>query len=87
MLNNSFWPGLFAFFSVFLATMVLIEFGIYVASRYRERFLEEASTELDDVLIQTDITTSSMVSFNVSVDASTAHAAASRMSAPLAAEH
>ena len=52
MLNNSFWPGLFAFFSVFLATMVLIEFGVYVASRYRERFLEEASTELDDVLIQ-----------------------------------
>ena len=52
MLNNSFWPGLFAFFSVFLATMVLIEFGVYVAARYRERFLEEASTELDDVLIQ-----------------------------------
>ncbi|MDR0931501.1 MAG: type II secretion system F family protein [Victivallales bacterium] len=52
MLSNSFWPGFFAFFSVFFATLVLIEFGLYVASRYRERFLEEAGTELDDVLIQ-----------------------------------
>ena len=52
MLNNSFWPSLFAFCSVFFATLVLIEFGIYVAGRYRERFLEEAGTELDDVLIQ-----------------------------------
>ena len=34
MLNNSFWPSLFAFCSVFFATLVLIEFGIYVAGRY-----------------------------------------------------
>lgn len=52
MLNSSFWPGICAFLSVFFATLVLIEFALYVAGRYRERFLEEAGTELDDVLIQ-----------------------------------
>ena len=52
MLNSSFWPSLCAFLSVFFATLVLIEFAMYVAARYRERFLQEAGTELDDVLIQ-----------------------------------
>ncbi len=52
MLSSSFWPGICAFASVTLATFVLIEFGLYVATRYRERYLAEASTELDDVLIQ-----------------------------------
>ena len=52
MLSSSFWPGICAFLSVMLATFVLIEFGLYVAARYRERYLAEASTELDDVLIQ-----------------------------------
>ncbi len=52
MLNHSFWPSLFASLSIFAATLVLIEFALYVAGRYRERFLAEAGTELDDVLIQ-----------------------------------
>ena len=52
MFQHSFWPAAFAFMGVTIATYVLIEFGIFIASRYRERYLEEAKTELDDVLIQ-----------------------------------
>lgn len=52
MFTGAFWPGIFAFGSVTLLMIVLIDFGIYVAGRYRERYLEEAKTELDDVLIQ-----------------------------------
>ena len=42
----------FICFLVTLAMLVLIDFGIYIAGRYRERYLEEAKTELDDILIQ-----------------------------------
>ena len=52
MFSNSFWVGLCAFAAVTLAMLGLIDFGIYVAARYRERYLEEAKTELDDILIQ-----------------------------------
>lgn len=52
MLSSSFWPGICAFAGVTLASMVLIDFVLYVATRYRERYLEEAGTELDDILIQ-----------------------------------
>ena len=52
MFSNSFLVGLCAFAAVTLAMLGLIDFGIYVAKRYRERYLEEAKTELDDILIQ-----------------------------------
>ena len=52
IVTGAFWPAAFAFVAVTLAMLVLIDFGTYVASRYRERYLEEAKTELDDVLIQ-----------------------------------
>lgn len=52
MFSNSFWVGICAFAAVTLAMLVLVDFGIYVGSRYRERYLEEAKTELDDILIQ-----------------------------------
>ncbi|MBR7104803.1 MAG: type II secretion system F family protein [Lentisphaeria bacterium] len=52
VVTGAFWPAAFAFVAVTLAMLVLIDFGTYVASRYRERYLEEAKTELDDVLIQ-----------------------------------
>lgn len=52
MLNHSFLPGIFAFAAVTLAMLVVADFISYVALRYRERYLEEARTELDDVLIQ-----------------------------------
>ena len=52
MFANSFWVGLCAFAAVTLAMLGLIDFGVYVAARYKERYLEEAKTELDDILIQ-----------------------------------
>ena len=48
----SFWPALCAFAAVTLAMLVLVDFAIFVGSRYRERYLRETSAELDDVLIQ-----------------------------------
>ena len=38
--------------SVTLATLVVAEFVGYVSSRYRERYVNEAAIELDDVLLQ-----------------------------------
>ncbi|MDD3885918.1 MAG: type II secretion system F family protein [Victivallaceae bacterium] len=52
MFESSIWPAAFAFAGVTLVSLVLAEFGAYVAARYRERFLKEAGTELDDILIQ-----------------------------------
>ncbi|MEG2075597.1 MAG: hypothetical protein RRY34_03755 [Victivallaceae bacterium] len=48
----SFWPSIFAFLAVAIAFYVLGDFVVYTMSRYRERYLEEASTELDDILLQ-----------------------------------
>lgn len=38
--------------AVTLATMVIVDFISYASNRYRERYLREATVELDDVLIQ-----------------------------------
>ena len=38
--------------SVFFFTMVLVDFFIYASKTYKEKFIEEAAVELDDVLIQ-----------------------------------
>lgn len=52
MVSSSFFPAVCAFAGAFFAALVLVEFGVYVAARYRERYLQETRTELDDVLIQ-----------------------------------
>ena len=52
MFTSSFWPALFAFAGVTIAMLVLIDFVTYVGARYKERYLQEASTELDDILLQ-----------------------------------
>ncbi len=52
MLMNSFFPAYCAALSAFSASFVLVEFFVFIAARYRERYLQEAGTELDDVLIQ-----------------------------------
>ena len=52
MLSSSFFPGLCAFAGVLFAAIAIIDFGVYIAARYRERYLQEARTELDDILIQ-----------------------------------
>lgn len=38
--------------SVTLATLVFVDFVGFVSVRYREKYLQEATTELDDVLLQ-----------------------------------
>jgi tight adherence protein B len=52
MLSSSIFPALLAFAGVTSAMLVLADFVIFIASRYRERYLRETSAELDDVLIQ-----------------------------------
>lgn len=52
MLSSSFWPSICAFTGVLFAAIAIIDFVAYVAARYRERYLQEARTELDDILIQ-----------------------------------
>jgi tight adherence protein B len=52
LLSNPFIPSLCAFIAVTLATMVIIDFISYVSNRYRERYVQEAAVELDDVLLQ-----------------------------------
>ncbi|MBN2641985.1 MAG: type II secretion system F family protein [Victivallales bacterium] len=41
-----------AFLCVTLATLVFIDFISYVSARYKEKYLQEATAELDDVLLQ-----------------------------------
>lgn len=52
LLGSPFWPSLFAFLAVTLATYVVIDFCYQVSRRYRDRYLEETRYELDDILIQ-----------------------------------
>ena len=47
MLSSSFWPSICAFTGVLFAAIAIIDFVAYVAARYRERYLQEARTELD----------------------------------------
>lgn len=41
-----------AMLAVTLATLVIVDFISYASARYKERYLKEASVELDDVLLQ-----------------------------------
>ena len=52
MMSSSFMPSICAFAGVVFAAIAIIDFTTYVAARYRERYLQEARTELDDILIQ-----------------------------------
>lgn len=52
MLIHPLIPSLFAFLSVGMAVYVIADFGGYLSARYRERYIEEAKLELDDILIQ-----------------------------------
>lgn len=40
------------FLAVTFATLVIVDFITYTSARYRENYLKETSTELDDVLLQ-----------------------------------
>lgn len=38
--------------SVFFATLVVVDFISYVSTRYKEKYLEETQTELEDIILQ-----------------------------------
>lgn len=52
MFESAFIPSFCAFLAVTLATLVVVDFILFTSRRYKERYLEEAAVELDDVLLQ-----------------------------------
>ncbi len=52
MVDLTLLAALCAFIAVLLATYVVVDFFLYLSRRYRDRFLEEATLELDDILLQ-----------------------------------
>ena len=52
MLNTSYLPAFLAALATTFAALALFDVINFVASKYRERFLQETSTELDDILVQ-----------------------------------
>lgn len=52
VVNHPLIPSLCAFLCVSMAVYVLVDFISYVSLRYRDRYLQEARLELDDILIQ-----------------------------------
>lgn len=51
-MNNSFFPAFLALLSVFFLTFALIDIFLFISKRYKDKYLEETSTELDDILLQ-----------------------------------
>ncbi len=52
MFDSAFIPSFCAFLAVTLATLVVVDFILFTSARYKERYLEEAAVELDDILLQ-----------------------------------
>lgn len=52
MLNSPILPAALAAAATVFASLALFDAFNFIAARYRERFLQETSTELDDVLVQ-----------------------------------
>ena len=52
LLAHPLLPALLAMAAVTLAAYVIFDFVSFVSARYRNRFLQEAAMELDDVLLQ-----------------------------------
>ncbi|MBR2509094.1 MAG: type II secretion system F family protein [Lentisphaeria bacterium] len=51
-MNNSFFPALMAMLSVFFLSFAMIDMFLFVSKRYKDKYLEETSTELNDILLQ-----------------------------------
>jgi len=49
--SDPLWPSLCVMISVMLLTYVSVDIVSYISTRYKERYLEEAALELDDVLL------------------------------------
>ena len=52
VLDSPFLPALLAMISVTAASLVIVEVIGFISMRYRDRYLQEAALELDDILIQ-----------------------------------
>lgn len=52
MLHNAMIPAFFVMLSILLASYVLLDTIFFVSQRYKKRYIEEASVELDDILLQ-----------------------------------
>ncbi len=51
LFNNEYLPSICAGICAAAASMVIVDFCLFASTRYRERYLQEASVELDDVLL------------------------------------
>ena len=51
-MTNSFFPALMAMLSVFFLSFAMIDMFLFVSKRYKDKYLEETSTELNDILLQ-----------------------------------
>lgn len=51
-MNNTFIPPLLAMCSVFCLSLAVIDIFMYISKRYKDKYLEETNTELDDILLQ-----------------------------------
>ena len=51
-MNNSIFPAILAMLSVFFLSFALIDIFFFISKRYKDKYLEETSTELDDILLQ-----------------------------------
>lgn len=51
-MTNSIFPALCAMISVFFLSFALIDIFVFISKRYKDKYLEETSTELDDILLQ-----------------------------------
>ncbi len=51
LFNNQYLPSICAGICAATASMVIVDFCLFASTRYRERYLQEASVELDDVLL------------------------------------
>ena len=51
-MSNTFIPAILAMCSVFCLSLAFIDLFLYISKRYKDKYLEETSTELDDILLQ-----------------------------------
>lgn len=51
LLENAYVPSICAALCATASTLVIVDFVVFASTRYRERYLQEASVELDDVLL------------------------------------
>ena len=51
-MTNSIFPAFCVMLSVFFLSFAVIDIFMFISKRYKDKYLEETSTELDDILLQ-----------------------------------